>query len=521
MITAPPAPEFVQQPASLWVPDRRGSYGPLIIDMCDDIGIETDPVQRRDIDVLASFGAGGRWLTYEQCIVEGRQNGKTKSVVLPLVMADLFLFDDRAQIDRVVWTSHLMSTSMDTFQRVEELIEQNSWLGRKIREVKKSKTEQQFILKNGSSLAFFARTGGGGRGLGGKRIVFDEALFLTASPLGALVPVLRARPNPQITYASSAGKPESVHLRSLMRRGRRGGDRSLTYIEYRAPGSWRDPGCLADKCQHLFGTPGCSLDNEEWWAQANHAIGQGRMLLDTVRGERATLGHTHENVAEFGRECLGWEQDGDDEQRLVDTAEWERTAVPAGYSPGKRRRPVFYLDVAPFGRAASIGAAADRVDGTGVHLNLAAHRLGADWIVARAAELKDRHPEAIFGGSTTGGIKAYLPALKQAGIDVHIGKGPVIAGSLVLFTEAELAAGCGHLLQLATTSPYRMTHSPDPLFETALAGAAKKDVGDGLWIWIRRGQQLVELSPIYAITGAAWLLETTRPEDYDLSRSVY
>lgn len=520
-MTALLAEHPLQQPAYLWVPERRGSYGPEIIDFADDIGLPMDVEQRRDLDVFASFGPGGRLLTFEQCIVEGRQNGKTSSVVLPLALADVFIFNDRDQIDRVIWTAHLMSTSMDTFSKIERLIEDNAWMKAKIREVKKSKTEQSFHLKNGMILAFFARTAGGGRGLGGKRIVFDEALFLGASPLGSLVPTLRARPNPQITYASSAGLAESVHLRSLMKRGRAGGDRLLAYIEYRSTGSWRDPGCSRDRCTHLYGTPGCVFDDPEKWADANHAIRRGRMRIATVEGERQTLGHTAANVLEFGRECLGWEQEGTDAQQVISAEEWTSTEVPTGYGPGPMRRPVFYLDVAPLGRSATIAGAADRQDGSGAHVALKSHRLGADWVVGAAAALLKQYPTAVFGGSTTGGIKAYLPALKKAGIDVHKGGGPVLAGSLLLFTDAELAAGCAHLLALATTKPYRFTHSSDQLFDTALAGADKREVGDGLFIWTRRGEQLVELSPLYGATGALWLLEVTRPEDYDLSSSVY
>jgi len=520
-MTALVAEHPLQQPAYLWVPERRGSYGPEIIDFADDVGIPMDVEQRRDLDVFASFGPGGRLLTFEQCIVEGRQNGKTSSVVLPLALADVFIFDDRDQIDRVIWTAHLMSTSLDTFTRIEQLINDNPWMKARIREIKKSKTEQSFHLKNGMILAFFARTAGGGRGLGGKRIVFDEALFLASSPLGSLVPTLRARPNPQITYASSAGLAESVHLRSLMKRGRARGDRQLAYIEYRSTGSWSNPGCARDRCTHLFGTPGCVFDDPEKWADANHAIRRGRMKLATVEGERMTLGHTPANVLEFGRECLGWEQEGSDADQVIDAAVWRESEVPKGFGPGPMRRPVFYLDVAPLGRSATIAGASDRQDGTGPHTAVKSHRLGADWVVEAAVQLLVKHPTTIFGGSTTGGIKAYLPALKKAGIEVHTGQGPVRAGSLVLFTDAELAAGCAHLLGLATTKPYRFTHSADPLFEAALEGADKKDVGDGLFIWTRRGEQLVELSPLYGITGALWLLEVTRPEDYDVSRSVY
>lgn len=516
----------VQAPSTLWVPPRRGSYGPEIVDWAESIGISQDPEQRRDTDALASFGPGGKWVTLENCVIEGRQNGKTKSVLLPLAMADIWLFS--GEPDRVVWTSHLVSTSLDTFTRIKQLIDANPSLSRRVQRIQESKTEQGVFLHNGSSIEFYARTARAGRGLGGKHIVFDEALFLSAGPMGALLPILSARANPRITYGSSAGMAESSHLRALQRRGRAGGDPSLTFIEYRADGSWAKPGCVgvrafdgspATGCPHTFGTPGCQLDVETNWFQANHAMGRGRIAVEFVRAERRTL-----PPAEFGRERCGWEELGDEASALIDVDDWTRTTVPDGFGPGRLKPPVFYLDVGPMGRSASVGVAADRVDGSGAHVELASHRLGSAWLPGRAAELFARHPNARFAGSTTGGLGAHLPALRSVGIkpwSATKDQPAQPAGTLRLFTDVELAGGCAHFQTVVSSRPYRVTHSADPLLVTAIAGAAKRDLGDGLWLLTRRGEQLTELSPLYAEVGALWLLETCRPADYQISRSIY
>jgi hypothetical protein len=66
----------------------------------------------------------------------------------------------------------------------------------------------------------------------------DEALYLAALTMAALLPVLSARPNPQIMYASSAGVATSDHLRGVRDRGRAGGDPSLIYLEW-CSRAWR------------------------------------------------------------------------------------------------------------------------------------------------------------------------------------------------------------------------------------------------------------------------------------------
>jgi hypothetical protein len=530
----------VLDPFTLWCPPgESGSFGPAICRWAAGIGIPLDLEQQRDIEVLTRYGPDGNWLTLEGCIIEGRQNGKTKAVLLTIALAALFLFRDEP--DRIVWTSHLMKTSLDTFERVKELIKANPSLARRVERISESKSEQGIYLfrepgqVEQASLEFLTRSVGGGRGLGGKLVVFDEALFLDVAMIGALLPTLSARGDgTKVLYGSSAGLARSTQLRALLRRGRAGGDPSLTLIEYRAPGSWRNPGCAPDeqrklgarveKCTHLVGAVGCVFDREDYWRRANHAMRRGRITARFVAAERRTLCQTPEGVIEFGRERLGWEEEGDDALRLIPLEDWDRTKVPAGFSPGRLRRPCFYLDVAPAGGAASIGVAADREDRSGAHVGLASHRIGSTWLVARAVELLADRPGAVFAASTTGGIAAHLPALDQAGIRVWAPtkEHPLQPrGTIRLFTDKELAAACAHLQNLATQRPYRMTHADNKLVITALKGAAKRDLGDGMWIWTRKGEQLVELSPLYGITGALWLLETTRPGDYDIGNSVH
>jgi len=509
-----PAP--LQQPATLWVPPRRGSYGPEIIEWAGGIGIEMDLEQQRDIDVLASYGPGGDWLVPEAGIIEGRQNGKTKSVLLPIALADLFLFSDTP--DRIFWTSHLMKTSLDTFGRVMELIENNRSLKRRVKSVTESKSEQAILLDNGASFELLARTGGGGRGLGGKRVVFDEALFLLLAAMGALLPTLRSRGNPQINYGSSAGKPESDHLRSLQARGRRGGDPGLILIEYRADGSWADPGCLAGKfCTHIYGVEGCSLDDENRWRQANHAIGRGRMRLQSLRSERSILCRTPEGVLEYGREALGWEEAGGALTKPIPIKAWADLAVPDSY-PKPAGRPVFFVTIEKSSASATIATAADGLGGI-PHVELADHRLGTDWLLAkhrldgqwqdgRLQQLKAAYPDAVFAAWAKGPVESLGPELQSAKFELE------------LLAPAEQAQACGHVekLMAGRADPDRpdrrlpaFTHSGDPIVVDSMAGYATRTLDQGVWT-LDWKTSTGNLAPFAAEIGALWLLEKHRGE---------
>lgn len=473
------SPPIVQLPSTLWVPPRLGSYGPEIIGFCDDIGLAMDAEQRRDIDCLASFGRAGRWLTFESAMIEGRQNGKTMNIILPIVMADLFLFGED-EPDKIFWTSHLMKTTKQVFSRVQKYIDENSVLSGMVKEVITRPSEESVVLMNGSSLDFIARVSGGGRGMSGKRVVYDEALFLTEEHIGTTMPTLRSRDNPQVMYGSSAGKGQSAHLRSLQARGRRGGDPSLILIEYRAPGGWDEPGCNRGiACTHLVGESGCSLDNEDFWRAGNHALFNGRMRIEFLRAERRTLGQTLEGVLEFGREALGWEELGGEslDPDRIPRAAWTRATDPLSEAVG----PVcFAIDMAPSGNSVAISVAGRRADGA-VHFGVVDYRQGPPgWAIPRLRQLQAKH-------------ETFCPPLWQPEAPVGALRGDVEGRNtnfgtldMTAVTGAEMAKFCGAFKAHLTADPPTAYHRGASVDETAFASAERLVTSQGAWVWGRR-----------------------------------
>jgi hypothetical protein len=476
-------PEAVT-PAYLNVPPRIGSYGDEACDLATLYGRAPDAEQQISIDAMLSYRPGGRWAALESCRIEPRQNGKTGGEVLPVVFFDLFLMPP----DKIVWTAHLFRTAREAFTDSVQLIDGCHTLAKRVKKITYANGEEAIELHNGGKLEFLARSKGGGRGLGGKRIVMDEALFLSGEAMGALLPTLAARSvtgDPQIMYASSAGVLGSDHLRGLRDRGRKGDDPSLVYVEHCAPGSWDQPHCeLGPECPHTVGTDGCALDDESLWKLANPAVGR-RITIDYIRAERRAL-----PPEEFGRERLGWFT----EPVAVGSLPLEAWAECADESSRPSGRPVFMVDASPGSRSAAIVAAMYRIDGF-PHLEVVAHGPGTDWVAARCATLARHKPLdwVIDPGGPAGGL---LPELLAAGIEPR------------QMSSRDLGQACEAFTAAVTGRAVR--HLADPVLARAIVGAGRRDIGDGLWAWSRRKSE-TDICALVAATGAFWGLSVSPP----------
>jgi hypothetical protein len=466
------------------VPPRVGSYGEGAAQLMEVAGRPLDAEQKLAVDAILSFREGGRWAALESVVIEARQNGKTGGVLLPVVLWDLFMMPP----DRIVWTAHLFKTSRDAFNDVIQMIEASSTLSKRVKSITLGKGTESVELHNGATLEFLARSVGGGRGLGGKRIVMDEALFLSAGSMGALMPTLSARSmtgNPAIMYGSSAGVLGSDHLRTLRDRGRKGGDPSLVYLEWCAPGSWDQPGCdLGPECPHTPDTDGCVLDDESLWLLANHALGR-RISYDYVRAERRAL-----PPEEFGRERYGWFTDPAGVGG-VPLEQW-KACVDEESKPSSR--PVFMIDASPGLRSVAIVAAMYRPDGF-PHLEVVAHGVGSDWAAPRAAQLQ-RHKPLDWVIDPGGPAGALLPDLQAHGIEPR------------QMSTRDLGQACEAFA--AAVNDKGVRHLDDPALNRAVASAGRREIGDGLWAWSRRKSES-DISPLVAATGAYWGLSVSPP----------
>lgn len=494
------------RPAHLWVPERRGSYGDEAVDLAATAGRELDDEDRLAVDAMLSYGPGGRWLTLEQVIIEARQNGKTYAMLEPVVMFDLWMLPP----DKIVWTAHQFKTARDAFDDFCVAIATSPALSRRVKRIDYSHGEESIELHHpdgptgqGAKLEFLARSQGGGRGKGGKRNVFDEALILDASRMGSLMPTLSARDDPQLTYGSSAGLLGSAHLRSLRNRGRAGGDPTLIYIEFSDSGSWEDPPCSEGKrCSHLYGVAGCALDEEDRWRAANHTLGRRPIdggtakhgiTLAYVRAERRTL-----PPLEFGRERMGWWEDPPNEGENppeIDSARWQRLADPM--APQPIGEVALAVEV-PFDRSStSIAASWWLGERVMVMVTELAGTSRAAAVVKALTEAHDVVDTSLRAGSPAGGL---LERLEHEGVEVRSVSAQedaqATAAFLDLITPPQDEAGnvtdeklIGHLDQAALNAA------------VAVVRTRKVGVGGGK-VWVDP-EDLTNIAPLRAAALAA------------------
>ena len=110
------------------------------------------------------------------------------------------------------------------------------------------------------------------RGFSADCVIMDEAHTVSSEQMGALLPTLSARPDPQVLYACAGPGPGAWHLSRLRQRVLTGDTRRLAWLEWSAD-------------------PDGDTEDEQAWLAANPAAAAGRLELARMREERASLGH--------------------------------------------------------------------------------------------------------------------------------------------------------------------------------------------------------------------------------------
>lgn len=474
------------EPTWLSHPDYVETYGPEVAEICALAGFAPDPEQELILDLVFAIGPDGLSAAFEIDIVGPRQQFKTGSI-LQMELGWLFVTGEKM----IVHSAHELDTTAEAFRDLANLIESTPALSRRLAPtrgerpgISEGNGRWAIELVTGQRVKYKARTAGGGRGLTGWKVVLDEAFALQPTHLGALLPTLAAVPDPQVVKASSAGKATSLVLHEAKDRGRAGTSPRQVYIEY----GDRDAhsGCRDNDCDHAKTARGCAFDDEQRWERIMPAL-HGRVTVETVRSMRQSM-----PPEEFGREFMVWWDDPANVENSELLEAW-RTCLDENSAPAGR--PVLAIDAAPGSRSAAIVAAMWRPDGL-PHLEVVAHGPGVDWVVARAVELKQHRPlDWVVDPASPAG--ALLPQLAKVGIEPRLMTSRDLGQACEAYATAVLSRGLRHL--------------GDPVFARALAGAGRRDIGDGLWAWSRTRSD-VDICPLVGGTEAFWALSVVPPE---------
>jgi hypothetical protein len=448
-------------PAHNNAPTSVGTYGPMVCDLAATVDLALDPEQRLALDVMYAHDRRGRLVATEYGLAAPRRNIKTH-VAKAASLADLVLF---SQPD-CLWTAHLRDTAYDAFRNdkgdgLADLFDNYDHLRRLVDKMPDSDGETAIRLRRPRAgeptpaLAFVTRSERGGRGLSGRRVTFDEALFLKPSMLSALLPVLAAESIAgavQVRYMGSAGLLQSAVWRGIRDRGRRGGEPRLSWLEWAAP----HEACDLKGCTHAVDTAGCALDRPHLIRAANLAADR-RIDLEYVLGtERRGM-----DPVDYACERLGWWQDppntsGGD----LDMTRWaELKDVDA--KPG---RPLVIGVDQGEDRTVSIGVAWRRRDRS-VQVMLAQDDrvdvgLSPDDAVDRLVQLHERWGGRVILGGPAAGLERDL---RTAGVPTTV------------LTGSEFATACGQLNDRITAGTAR--HGNQDELNAAVASAMWRSVG--------------------------------------------
>jgi hypothetical protein len=463
-----------QQPRIEHLPvGALSSSGAEAVALAETAGLYLDPWQQHALDVALGERADGSWAAFEVGLIVGRQNGKG-SVIEARELAGLFLFGE----ELIVHTAHVFSTAKEGFRRIRRLIESTPDMAAKVAQIRQSNEEVSIELRSGQRLRFLARNSVTGRGLTGDCVILDEAYRLGPDEMGALLPTLSARPNPQIWYTSSAAKRDSHQLHAARARALAGSSARLAWLEWST-----DPDAYNE-------------DDPVGWAQANPALGR-RISLEFIRGEREAL-----DPAEFRRERLGVpDEPVGHHVPVIDPVQWAALAGPTS-EPGSA--VAFVVDVAPSGTDAAIALAGLAADGR-LHLELVDARPGTDWVAVRRAELEERWPGAVW-------------ALDPSGPAVEL-RSDGVWHELTAKDVGEAFAGLLAGVRDRTLVWRTPEHLERPLRD-AMAGAARQVYADGAARWSRR-RSSVNISPLVALTLAVFAGEHLASEAGDVLQAVW
>lgn len=465
-MTISPVSELLgaQRPRVSSSPPYVSSAGQEAAELAAAAGLVLDEWQRHVLEVALGERADGKWSAFEVGLIVGRQNGKG-AILEARELAGLFLFGEQL----ILHSAHEFKTAQEAFRRVLGLIQNTPDLDKLVSRVRTSHGEEGIELRSGARLRFVARSTGSGRGFSGDVVILDEAYNLPGQAMGALLPTMAARPNPQVWYTSSAGTDDSEVLARVKERGAADKPGRLAYFEWSAD-------------------PRADLDDQQAWADANPGLGI-RILPEFVEAERAALPEM-----EFARERLGIWADGRREA-AIDGVLW---ASLVDVDCDARSPVAFAVEINAERTKSSITAAIMRPDGV-VQLESIDYKPGTAWCLDRLAALNaDWKPIGVaLNPSAPAG--SLIPGLQALGIEP------------ILISGREEAQACGAFYDAVVDK--RVRHGNQAPLNIAVEQAVKRPMGEA-WVWHRR--TAADIGPLNGATLAHHVVASHMPEQTEV-----
>ena len=437
----------------------RKTLGHIEAACAEKTGITYLPWQRAVADLSMEIDpVTGRLAYSEVIVVAPRQVGKT-ALITAKVLHRCFGFPPPQS---VVYLAQTRGAARRKWAEVFVPVIEASMFAPMIKEVRYANDSEAVTFRNRARFGIEAPTETGGHGGTNSLAVIDEAFaHVDARVEQALAPTMVTIPDAQTYVLSTAGNSRSLYLLDKVARGRErvlSGEPSRTaFVEFSAADD-DDP-----------------MDESVWWRTIPAA--GFTISIESLRAQASILG-----VDEWSRAFLNRPTGTLQEQQVIDEAAWAAAADPGSRIQGGR---TFSLDVTPDRSYATIGVAGARADGL-THIEVVKHDRGTAWVPAELARLTQKYSvtePVIICGQAAAALQGDLAVLE--------------VDSMIMSLSDQRAA-CAQLFDMV---PIIIRHIGQQSLDTALAGARKAD-SSGTWTWSRKSR--VDISPLWAVTGALW-----------------
>ena len=405
----------------------------------------------------------GEWLFRFRVVVDllSRQNGKT---VLSKVKASFLL--NVLGIENLFGTSLSMDKAEETWEAVVEDQENIPSLAAEIKKVVRNNGKKRLVLTGNRSYKVGAPTRRAGRGDSNDAVILDELREQRDWEVwGASVASTTAKPNAVILCFTNAGDPDSIVLRQLRtlalskingtKAADFGGDvdsDSIGWFEWSAP-------------------DGAATDDMEALAQANPALGYGRLTERALLSNRATFPE-----AKFRSECMC---------QQVETILPE--PFPEGAWKGGQDEESFIredselfwgIDMSRDRRWTVISVCGLREDGN-YHVEIVERRSGTEWAlewfsqrVAKYGTMKLAFQER---GAPVSGLAEQICTIK--GVERLAQGGPDLSAGWNRFYDAIAACAPDN-----TRGGVRCYHLPQPVLDAPGKTCQLRNLGGGVML---------------------------------------
>ncbi len=380
-----------------------------------------------------------------------RQAGKTTLILILLIVRCL-----SQENQACVWTGQDgQSIKRKWFNEIIPLLERTK-LFPLISMVRKANGSESLKWETGSRIELLPTSETAGHGMVLDFAVMDEIFSDQDNRReAALVPAMATKQDAQILTCSTAGTAASLVYNRKVRLGRaavaEGKDFGFAYFEWSAPAEWDQND---DKSFELF-----------------HPAFNRTIFLPAVQAARDSL------EGEAGEFARAWgNRPQVDSGSVFPAPVWAR-CVSRSAAPDLTKRVTIGVD-APYDRDFAAVALCDS-DGT---VGLFEYRPGVEWVVDHVEKLSKEHKaDIVFDARGPAGSIDGLNKLKKA----------------KPFNARQVIEACAGFYD--AVADQQITVRQDPDVEAAIAGLAKKDIGDSNYVWHRKASSQ-DVSPLYAIT---------------------